>query len=65
MDYNRIKVENNTDDIIYVILDKFLDKRIYEVEQDRYINLEGLNGKYNVYYKIGKKIYKTNYYIEV
>lgn len=65
IDSDRIKVENDTDDVIYVILDKFLDKRIYDVTETKYINLEGLKGKYNVYYKIEDKIYKTDYYIEV
>lgn len=65
MDSNRITATNNSDDIIYVILDKFLDKKVYEVVDTKYINLEGLNGKYTVYYKINDKIYKTDYYIEV
>ena len=31
----------------------------------RYINKEGLNGKYNIYIKINDKIYNTNNYIEI
>ena len=31
----------------------------------RYINKEGLSGKYNIYIKINDKIYKTNNYIEI
>ena len=65
MDSNRITFINNSDDVIYVILDKFLDKRVYEVVDIKYINLEGLNGKYTVYYKINDKIYKTDYYVGV
>ena len=65
MDSNRITATNNSDDVIYVILDKFLDKRVYEVVDTKYINLEGLNGKYKVYYKVNDKIYKTDYYVEV
>lgn len=65
MDSNRIKVTNNSDNDIYIIFDKFLNKKIYKVEKLKYINLEGLSGKYNIYYKIKNKVYKTDYYIEV
>lgn len=65
MDSNRITIVNGSDNVIYVILDKFLDKKVYEVENTKYINLEGLNGKYTIYYKINDKIYKTDYYVEV
>lgn len=65
MDVNRIKVIKETDDKIYIIFDKFMDKRIYEVNDIKYINLFGLNGKYTVYLKIGDKLYKTDYCIEV
>lgn len=66
MDVNRIRVINNSSSKeIYFILDKFLDKRIYLVEDIKYINLTGLKGKYTVYLKISDDIYKTNYYIEV
>lgn len=65
VDSNRITVKSNNDDTVYVILDKFLDKRIYKVNGTKYINLEGLSGKYNIYYKIKNKVYKTDYYIEV
>lgn len=64
-DVNRIKVINDNEDKIFVILDKFMDKRIYEVDDIKYINLFGLNGKYTVYLKINDKLYKTDYYIEV
>ena len=65
IDSNRISLSNDGDDVIYVILDKFLDKKVYEVVDTKYINLEGLSGKYTIYYKINDKIYKTDYYIEV
>lgn len=64
-DVNRIKVINKNKNIIYIILDKFMDKRIYEVRDVKYINLFGLSGKYTVYLKINDKLYKTDYYIEV
>ena len=62
---DRIKIINNSGDKIYLILDKFMDKRIYEVDDVKYINVFGLDGKYTVYFKIDNKIYKTDYYIEV
>lgn len=65
MDSNRITLINNTDNVVFVIFDKFLDKKVYEVVDTKYVNLEGLNGKYTVYYKIKDRIYKTDYYIEV
>ena len=65
VDSDRITVTNNSDDIVYIILDKLFDKRVYEVVDTKYINLEGLKGKYTVYYKINGKVYKTDYYIEV
>ena len=64
-DVNRIKVTNSYDTEIYVILDKFLDKRVYEVKDIKYINLSGLSGKYTVYFRINDKTYRTDYYIEV
>ena len=64
-DVNRIKVVNDNEDKIYLILDKFMDKRIYEVNDLMYINLYGLDGKYTLYLKINEKLYKTDYYIEV
>lgn len=62
---NRISVINNNDSKIYFILDKFMDKRIYEVEDVFYVNTTNLNGKYTIYYMINDKVYKTNYYVEV
>lgn len=62
---NRIKITNNTVDKVYLILDKFMDKRIYEVDDVKYINTIGLDGKYTIYIKFGDNIYKTDYYVEV
>lgn len=65
MDSNRISVSNGTGNKIYLILDKLFDKRIYEISDVGYINLNGLNGKYTIYYKINDKVYKTDYFVEV
>lgn len=65
LDNNRIVCSYDGDEDVYLILDKFLDKRIYEVNDTVYINNTKLHGKYTVYYKLGNKIYKTNYYVEV
>ena len=62
---NRIKVTNTSDNKVYLILDKFMDKRVYEVSLVKYINTNGLRGKYTVYFKINDRVYKTDYYIEV
>ncbi|MGM9875830.1 MAG: aryl-sulfate sulfotransferase [Bacilli bacterium] len=62
---DRILVTNNNEDNIYIILDKFLDKRVYEVSDTLYINDTSLSGKYTVYVKIKDRLYKTDYYIEV
>lgn len=64
-DNNRIKIINDSDNKIYIILDKFLDKRVYEVGYIKYINTFGLKGKYTVYFKVDDDVYKTDYYIEV
>ena len=61
----RIKVTNSAEGNIFLILDRFMDKRIYEIDNLKYINTTGLSGKYTVYFKIDGEIYKTDYYIEV
>lgn len=49
---------------VYIILDKFLDKKIYDIKGNQtIINKEGLDGKYSIYIKINNTIYKTNTYI--
>ena len=63
-DNERIKITNDNDQKVYVILDKFLDKRVYEVGYIKYINTISLRGKYTVYFKVGNKLYKTNSYVE-
>lgn len=62
---DRIKVINGNKDDAYIILDKFLDKRVYKVSDVIYINDTGLSGKYTIYIKTKNKLYKTDYYIEV
>ena len=62
---NRIRVINNNEEKVFIIFDKFMDKRIYEVDHIKYINNNGLSGRYTIYIKINKKIYKTDYYVEV
>ncbi len=50
----------------YIILDKFLDKRVYDVKsKTTIINQYGLSGKYSIYIKINNNIYKTNIYIDI
>ena len=65
MDNERITVTSKNSDKVYVIFDKLFDKRIYEVKDTKYVNLNGLKGKYTIYYRIDGKVYKTDYYIEV
>lgn len=60
----RIEIINNSGDKVYLILDKFMDKRVYEVDRVRYINVTGLKGKYTIYVKVKDNIYKTDYYVE-
>ena len=48
----------------YLILDKFLNKKIYKLKDGyNYINDIGLKGNYYIYIKINNTIYKTNKYI--
>ena len=50
----------------YIILDKFLDKRVYDVKsKTTIINQYGSSGKYSIYIKINNNIYKTNIYIDI
>ena len=51
---------------VYLILDKFLDKRIYDINSNEtIISTETLKGKYSIYLKINNTIYKTNIYIKL
>lgn len=73
--YN-ISIQNTTDDLqikglftnkdkVYLILDKFLDKKIYDIKNNfTTINKKGLSGKYSIYLKINNTIYKTNTYVD-
>lgn len=64
-DQDRITVINETEKDVYIILDKFMDKRVYKVGYVKYINNTSLNGIYTIYYMIDNKVYKTDYSIEV
>ena len=64
-EFDRIVVTNKREEKIYLILDKFMDKKVYEVDDVFYINNVELKGKYTVFYKINDTLYKTEYYIEV
>lgn len=49
---------------VFLILDKFLDKKIYDITSNQtIISKEGLSGKYSIYLKINNTLYKTNTYI--
>ena len=51
---------------VYIILDKFLDKRVYNINYNsNIISTNTLDGKYSIYLKINNTIYKTNKYIKV
>ena len=59
----------NKEDKVYIILDKFLNKKIYQLNANdntsiKNIYKEGLNGKYSIYIKINNNLYKTNQYVE-
>lgn len=64
-EFDRLVITNRSEDMVYLILDKFMDKRVYEVDDVLYVNNTGLSGKYTIYYQAEGVIYKTNYYIEV
>lgn len=50
---------------VYLILDKFLNKKIYQINHTpTIINSTNLKGKYSIYIKIEGSIYKTNQYVE-
>ena len=36
----------------------------FGLNTNKYINSEGLKGKYNIFIKINNKLYKTNNYVE-
>ena len=62
-DYLKVTVDFNNNKV-YLILDKFMDKRIYDITNNyTMINKASLSGKYNIYMKINDTIYKTNQYV--
>mgnify|MGYP003571284927 CR=1 FL=1 len=64
-EYNRLVIKPDSNEETYVILDQFLDKRVYKIEGNvLYINDTNLKGKYTIYIKIGKKLYKTDYFVK-
>lgn len=64
-EFDRMVVSKQGDESIYVILDKFADRRVYKVDsQEFYINDVSLKGKYSIYVKVDDTIYKTNYYVK-
>lgn len=71
-----IKIEKENDFIritgdfqnkeVYLILDKFLDKRIYKITKNNtIIKTKSLKGKYSIYLKLDDCIYKTDKYIKI
>lgn len=65
-EFNRIIVtyDNINDCNTYLILDKLMDKRIYNLcNKTNYIYTKTLKGKYTIYIKIEDKIYKTGKYL--
>lgn len=53
------------EDDVYIILDKFLDKRIYSMNDHHFIIHQGtLNGRYSIYIQINGVLYRTNRYVD-
>lgn len=68
-EYDRLVIEYNfnEDDEVYFILDKFLGKKVYEIDTSKnikYINSYGLSGKYTMYLKINDKLLKLNEFVK-
>lgn len=64
---NQLKITGDfNNEEVYLILDKFLDKKIYDIDYNTTIvNTKDLKGKYSIYLKINNTIYRTNKYIKV
>ena len=63
-DYFQIKGNFDKNDHVYVILDKFLNKKVYDMDGNQLIiNSTYLNGKYSIYIQINDIIYQTNHYV--
>lgn len=59
-----INIKLKKEEKAYFILDKFLDKKVYDLKDGyNYINNNELKGDYSIYIKIDKNIYKTNKYV--
>ncbi len=63
----KISGQFNSNDKVEIILDNILDKKTYEMnttgkKSSRYINEEGIKGKYYIYIRINGKIYKLYKY---
>ena len=68
-EYDRLVIEYdfNKDDKVYFILDKFLGKKVYEIDTSKnikYINSYGLSGKYTMYLKINDRLLKLNEFVK-
>lgn len=64
-DYIKITGDFSDNDKVYLILDKFLDKRVYDINYNcNLIKPYNLKGKYSIYLKINDIIYKTDKYIQ-
>ena len=65
-EYDRIVVSKEKNEKIYIILDKFGKRLVYEMTDNIfYINTVNLSGKFNIFIKIGNKVYKSDYYVEI
>ena len=54
----------NKSDNVQIILDNVLDKKTYELkDKSRYINEDGIRGKYYIYIRINGKVYKLYKYV--
>ena len=65
-EFNRIIISSKdiNDCNAYLILDKLLDKRVYELCNNvNYIYSYDFKGKYSIYFKIDGKVYKTDKYL--
>ena len=61
-----LKITGNfkKDDKVQIILDNVLDKKTYDLTfNSRYINEDGIKGKYYIYIRINGKIYKLYKYV--
>ena len=66
-EFNRLIIssEDINDCNTYLVLDKLLDKRVYQLcDKINYIYTYDFDGKYSVYFKIGNEVYKTDKYLE-